>query len=293
MATRTVRIATRGSDLALVQARMVAREFAIACEFVVVDTYGDRDTLSTLTSIGGQGVFVKEIQRAVLDGDADVAVHSAKDLPSTTAPGLSLASTLARSDPRDALVGNTLAELPSGARVGTSSVRRSAQLQALRTDISIESIRGNIHTRLKKLEHFDAIFVAAAALVRLGIHGLVVDTIDTALLCPQVGQGTIAIECRSDDEFVVKACERISDRSTMRTLLAERAFLRRFGTGCSLPIGAYARVEADGEISLQGMVATTNGSRILRGKTRGVEPESLGVELAESLIARGALSLIS
>ncbi|MEX6430726.1 MULTISPECIES: hydroxymethylbilane synthase [Ferrimicrobium] len=290
--TGVVRLATRGSELALWQTKWVVSLLPVPTEIVTVETEGDRDQERSLTEIGGQGVFVKEIQRHVLDRRATIAVHSAKDLPSTSVDGLVVGAWLPRANPFDAIVGCTLSELAPRARVGTSSLRRSAQLRALRPDVDIVSLRGNIRTRLTKGKGLDAIFVAAAALERLEIQPPVVEILDARVMMPQVGQGVVAVECRADDREMIQLLSALSDRETELSVLAERSFLRTFGTGCSLPIGAFAEMQ-DGTIMLSAMVAAPDGTRVLRGSLRGEDPEQLGGLLASDLVERGALALLS
>jgi len=290
--TQPLRIATRGSELALAQAHLVGCALGIPYELAIVETSGDKDLHSSLAKIGGQGVFVKEVQLAVLKGRADIAVHSAKDLPSKTPPGLELVSTLAREDPRDALVGSTLAELKEGATVATSSPRRGAQLLALRPDVHIVPVRGNIATRLTRSEDYDSVFVAAAALLRLGLTPAHYELLSPDLICPQVGQGIIAIECLSTDTNTRTLCQSKGDAASMVALRTERAFLARFGTGCTLPIGALAWVEEPNHISIEGIAASPDGATVIRGKQVGTDPEEVGEGLANLLVDRGALSLI-
>ncbi|WP_298207758.1 hydroxymethylbilane synthase [Ferrimicrobium sp.] len=287
-----MKIATRGSELALWQAKLVASVLPVPSQIAVIETEGDRALDRSLVEIGGQGVFVKEIQQRVLHHQAAVAVHSGKDLPSMPVAGLRIAAWLPRADPRDVLVGRVLKDLPEGARVGTSSIRRAAQLLALRPDVEIVSLRGNIRTRLDKGRGLDAVFVAAAALQRLDIKPPVAEVLSPDLMLPQVGQGAIAIECRADDEDTLAMLKSINDVATEQAVLAERSFLRVFGTGCSLPIGGLAEA-AGAEFTLRAMVATHDGTRVLRGSARGGEPVELGVELAHSFVERGALRLLS
>lgn len=287
-----IKIATRGSELALWQANQVVSLLSAPTEVAIVETEGDRSVDRNLAEIGGQGVFVKDVQQQLLDRRARVAVHSAKDLPSTNVDGLEVGAWLPRADPRDVIVGCLLKDLPNGARVGTSSIRRAAQLLALRPDVKIELLRGNIRTRLTKGQQLDAIFVAAAALERLDIRPSVIEILDPEIMLPQVGQGVIAVECRSDDAEILELLASINHSHTEREVLAERSFLKVFGTGCSLPIGGFAKV-SDGGIRLHGMVAKSDGSRVLRATQTGDEPFDLGRSLANNLIERGALDLLS
>ncbi len=286
-----LRIATRASELALAQANIFATLAATDYELVIAETEGDRRISDSLHEMGGQGVFVKEIQAAIIDGRADVAVHSAKDLPTASTPGLRVGAFLERADPRDVLAGCTLAELPQGARVGTSSVRRGAQLRMIRPDINIVPIRGNIRTRLQRLDDLDAIFVAAAALDRLRINDIPFERLDPELLCPQIGQGAIAIECSSGDTNALDILSRVNHAATEAEVLAERALLAAFGTGCSLPIGGYAKW-GNGELTLQGVVASVDGRTLLKASANGSDPVETGTRVAESLLARGAMTLL-
>ena len=281
-----LRAATRGSALALAQTRHVAALLGRPVEEVVVQTAGDRRQDVPIWEVGGRGVFVKEVQAAVLDGRADVAVHSAKDLPSSPPPGLVLAAVPERADPRDALVGNTLEGLPVGGLVATGSVRRRAQLASLRPDLGFASLRGNIETRLAKSAGYDAVVVAAAALDRLGRSAAAAEFLEPTLVLPQVGQGALAVEAREGDAHVLAALARIEHRPSRLAVDAERAYLRRLGGGCDLPVAAYATVEADGEITLTAMLATLDGRIVLQAMERGSHPEELGSALADRLVDR-------
>jgi hydroxymethylbilane synthase len=241
---RAVRIATRGSLQARTQAEVVARALEAAqpgleAELVFVDTTGDRRQDVPLHTIGGQGVFVKEVQRAVADGRADLAVHSAKDLPSESAPGLRIAAFCARRSAGDALVGRALADLGDGATIATGSVRRRAQLTAVRPDLRFAELRGNIQTRLGKIPDEGAIVMAIAALEVLGLTHLVADELDPAVFVPAVGQGCVAVECSESDDLTAELLDAIDDPATRAAVEAERAFLATLGSGCSLPVGAH------------------------------------------------------
>ncbi|MEA2972359.1 MAG: hydroxymethylbilane synthase [Actinomycetota bacterium] len=284
-----LRAATRGSTLARVQTSAVADLLAAACgidvEPVVVDTHGDRRTDAPIWAIGGQGVFVKEVQAAVLDGRADIAVHSAKDLPSSPAPGLVIAAIPVRGDPRDALVGGTLAGLPPGARIGTGSIRRRAQLAWLRPDLTFAGLRGNMETRLAKASGFDAIVVAAAALQRLGRSAERSEVLDPSLVVPQVGQGALAVECREDDVATRELLAAIDHGPSRRAVEAERAFLREVGGSCDLPVGAYATVSDDGAtIRLEGLLATGDGRVVIRRRDTDTDSVALGRRVARYLL---------
>ena len=244
-----------------------------------------RRTDAPIWAIGGQGVFVKEVQAAVLDGRADIAVHSAKDLPSSPAPGLVIAAIPLRGDPRDALVGGTLAGLPPGARIGTGSIRRRAQLAWLRPDLTFAGLRGNMETRLAKASGFDAIVVAAAALQRLGRSAERSEVLDPTLVVPQVGQGALAVECREDDVATRELLAAIDHGPSRLAVEAERAFLREVGGSCDLPVGAYATVsDDDGTISLEGLLATGDGRVVIRRRDDDTDPVALGRRVARYLL---------
>lgn len=279
-----MRAATRGSRLARTQTDLVAGLLGVDVEPVVVQTQGDRQTDVPIWELGGRGVFVKEVQAAVLDGRADFAVHSAKDLPSAPVEGLVIAAVPERADARDALVGRRFDALPPGARVGTGSVRRRAQLAWLRPDLTFAGLRGNIDTRLAKAGGFAAIVVAAAALDRLGRMADVAEVLATNLLIPQVGQGALAVECRADDEETLTALAAIDHRPSRLAVEAERAWLAEVGGGCDLPVGAYARVDGDGRIRLAAMIATLDGRVMLRDNDEGDDPVALGRALARHLL---------
>jgi hydroxymethylbilane synthase len=243
----SLRLATRGSRQALAQARAVASAIeaatGISVEFVLIETTGDRRLDVPLHTIGGQGVFVKEVQRAVLDGRAELAVHSAKDLPSTPADGLSIAAFTARRDPRDVLVGSTLADLAPGATVASGSVRRRAQMTRIRPDLTFIELRGNIDTRLTKVPDGGAIVMAAAALQILELTDRIAEPLSIAEFVPAVGQGCVAVEVRSDDDETAELVGSVDHAATRHAVEVERAFLAELGSGCSLPVGALA---ADG-----------------------------------------------
>ncbi len=280
-----VRVATRGSRLARWQAERVIELLGRPAELVIVSTEGDRRADVPISAIGGTGVFVKEVERAVLDGRADLAVHSAKDLPAETEDGLVLAAVPERADPRDALVGSTLADLRTGARIGTGSVRRRAQLAHERPDLGFGELRGNIETRVDKAAGFDAVVVAAAALDRTALADRIAERLDPAVVLPQVGQGALAVECRADDERVRALLAGIDDAGAHAAVTAERAYLARLGGGCTLPCGALGRVdEGDGTVTLEVLLASLDGRIALRAVGRGDDPAKLGATLAIELI---------
>lgn len=279
-----LRIATRGSRLALWQAERVANLLGGDPELVVVSTAGDRRTDVPIWEIGGTGIFVKEVQQAVLDGRADLAVHSAKDLPSETAAGLVLAAVPERADPRDALVGTRLDDIPPGGRIGTGSVRRQAQLAALRPDLRFESLRGNIETRVAKAGDVDAVVVALAALERLGLTGKVAEVLEPSAMLPQVAQGALAIECRADDRPTIERLRELDWPGARRAVDAERAFLRQLGGGCDLPCGALAALRADGTVAIDVLLATLDGKTVLRARHEGPVPGAVGTEAARIVL---------
>jgi hydroxymethylbilane synthase len=280
-----LRLATRGSELARWQAERVATLLGRPYELVIVSTLGDRRRDVTIHSIGGTAAFVKEVEEAVLDGRADLAVHSAKDLPSTTLDGLALAAIPERADARDALVGATLDGLGTGAKVGTGSVRRRSQLGSLRPDLTFGELRGNIPTRIARAREFDAIVVAFAALVRLGLEDQATEVLDVSLLLPQVAQGALAVECRADDERIRALLHDVDDADARRAVEAERAFLAELGGGCNLPCGAYASLDpVGGAIKLTALLASLDGRVVLRTVGQGSDPAALGVEVAQRLL---------
>jgi hydroxymethylbilane synthase len=282
-----LRAATRGSALALWQTNRVAELLTqtnpeVEIETVVVETTGDQNQTTPLHQMGGQGVFVKEVQAAVLDGRADFAVHSAKDLPAAATPGLVLAAIPERADPRDVLVGARWADLPTGAVIATGSVRRRAHLAHLRPDLNFAELRGNIATRLEKAAGFAAIVMAQAALDRLGLTPAVADVLEPEVLLPQVGQGALAIECRTDDAAAATLLASISNQESMNTVGAERAFLAELGAGCDLPIAAHAVMD-HGEILLTGAMSSFDGTTLLRDSGRSTDGLTLGASLARCL----------
>lgn len=265
-----LRVATRASAQAQTQAAIVAEQVrntggGIEVELILVETTGDQRPDVPLHTIGGQGVFVKEVQQAVLDGRADLAVHSAKDLPSATTPGLVIGALTARRDPRDALIGCRFNDLGDGATVATGSVRRRAQLGSLRPDLSFVELRGNIHTRLGKVPEGGAIVMAMAALEVLGIvdelsASTAVDPRPIEEMVPQVGQGAVAVECRADDAAARQALAALDDVATRQAVECERAFLAELGSGCSLPVGAHAVALDGGGLELRTFLAGPGGT---------------------------------
>tara|TARA_X000001036_G_scaffold319517_1_gene297992 strand:+ start:3290 stop:4186 length:897 start_codon:yes stop_codon:yes gene_type:complete len=284
----SLRIATRGSGLALKQtqrvAELISQKFpAIQLETVVVSTAGDRDTKTPIQEIGGQGVFVTDVQSAVLSGEADIAVHSAKDLPAETNPGLVLASVPERADPRDALVGCIWNDLPKGALIATGSIRRRSHLSHLRPDLKFQELRGNIETRLLRVDDVDAILVAKAALDRLGLNPEQMDVLPVSILLPQVGQGALAIECRNEDFEVIQMLKGIEDQKVRSLVDTERAFLAEIGSGCSLPVAAHAVLEKE-KILLKASIASKDGTTLLKAEDIGVDGNQLGINMANKLL---------
>jgi hydroxymethylbilane synthase len=288
--------------LARWQAEEVARLLrlarpGLAVELVLVQTTGDRRHDLEVWELGGQGVFVKEVQAAVLHHRADVAVHSAKDLPSSTAPGLVLAAFPARADGRDALVGSRLTDLAPGAMVATGSVRRRAQLAWLRPDLTFTGLRGNVPTRIDRVPEGGAVVVAAAALERLGLSHRAAEILDVGIMLPQVAQGAIAVECRADDAAVIETLSSIDDPDVRVAVTAERAFLARLGGGCDLPVGAHARLDGagGGMLEVDGMLASRDGRVMLRSSISGpgpTEATQLGARLAGELLKAGGHQLL-
>jgi hydroxymethylbilane synthase len=287
-----LRVATRGSALARWQADHVAAlvraaDPAIEVEVVVVETGGDRRLDVPIWELGGKGVFVKEIQAAVLEGHAHLAVHSAKDLPSVTPEGLVIAAVPERADVRDALVGRALGDLPEGAVVATGSLRRRAQLAHARPDLRFVGVRGNIETRVARAgqDGVDAVVVAAAALDRLGWADRIAERLDVDVVLPQVGQAALAVECRADDDEVRSALERIEHGPTRRAVDAERGFLAELGGDCSVPAGAHATIAGD-TVRIRGLVATVDGATVERHETSGpaAAAAALGRSVARHLL---------
>jgi hydroxymethylbilane synthase len=300
---RKIIVGSRRSKLALTQTNWVIDQFkraGLPFEFEVKEivTKGDVILDVTLSKVGGKGLFVKEIEQAMLNKEIDIAVHSMKDMPAALPDGLEIACTPKRVDPRDALISDkysSLAELPEGAVVGTSSLRRSAQLLHKRPDLVIKSIRGNIDTRLDKLKsgEFDAIILAAAGLERMGWSSdVVTEYLDIDLCLPAVGQGSLAIECRSSDEEVKDLLAVLNDGHTFQTVEAERAFLNTLEGGCQVPIAAYATLE-ENSLTLTGLVADPTGKTVLKRSKTGRDPNALGVDLAVELRDMGAQKILN
>jgi len=306
-------IGSRGSKLALWQAHWVRDQLAAAgydIEIRIIKTTGDKlqavvpgeplppSMVQTVAEAGSKGLFIKEIEEALLAGEIDVAVHSLKDLPTDQPAGLALGAVPQREDARDVFIardGLPLESLPPGARVATSSLRRQTQLRALRPDLVCVAMRGNLDTRLRKLERADceALVLAAAGVHRLGLTNRITSYFSTDQMCPAVGQGALGIEIRADDPGASKAVARLDQLATHQAVRAERAVLRRLGGGCQVPIAAHATVE-DGNLRLQGLVADLDGMQVIRARTKGPasDPEALGAAVAEDLLRRGAREIL-
>jgi hydroxymethylbilane synthase len=292
-----MRIATRGSPLARWQAETVASLLAgvgIDAELVIIETEGDIDRSRPIWELAGRGVFVKEVQAAVLDGRADLAVHSAKDMMSSPTPGLSLVGCLTRGDVRDALVGRRFDDLPPGATIATGSVRRRAHLAHLRPDLRFVGLRGNMGTRVAAAERadVDAVVVAAVALERLGLDDAIAGRLPEHQVIPQVGQGAVAVECRSDDEATLSALGSIIDDATTRCVDAERAYLAELGGGCDLPVGAHAVLDGS-DIVLTAALASLDGRVMLRTTVRGTDADIGRLAAVELLDERGGRALLA
>ena len=298
--TETIRIATRKSPLAMWQAEHVAAALrglhdGLVVEIVGMTTRGDQMLDAPLAKVGGKGLFVKELEVGMLAGEADIAVHSMKDVPVEFPEGLHLAAILEREDPLDAFVSNrfeALADLSEGAVGGTSSLRRQCQLAARRPDLRIEPLRGNVNTRLRKLDEgeFDAIILAAAGLIRLGFGERIRARIATDDSLPAIGQGAIGIECRSDDERVHRLIAPLHHQATAERVVAERAMNARLHGGCQVPIAGHAVHGDDGGLHLRGLVGMPDGSRVMRAERSGpaADAERIGTEVAEDLLEQGA-----
>jgi hydroxymethylbilane synthase len=291
----TLTIASRGSQLALWQARWVQgrlAELGYESRIEIIKTTGDKITDVPLANVGTKGLFTKEIEEALQDGRADLAVHSLKDLPTQLPAGLTLAATPAREDARDAMVGRRLEQLPAGAKVGTSSLRRAAQLKRLRPDLIVESIRGNLDTRLRKLEegHYDAILLACAGLKRMGWADRIAEILEPEVMCPAAGQGALAVETREGGEGPVTQME---DPATRIAVTAERVVLDELGGGCQVPIGAHARVEG-GRVVLMAVIVAPGGTQFVRAEEQGsaAEAAALGREVAARLLAGGGREIL-
>lgn len=304
MTQKTIRIATRRSPLALWQAEHVAAELrrhhpGIDVELVGMTTRGDQLLDAPLAKVGGKGLFIKELEVGLLDGRADLAVHSMKDVPVEFPEGLGLSTILAREDPRDAFVSNRYRhpdELPAGARVGTCSLRRQCQLAERYPGVELINLRGNVNTRLAKLDagEFDAIILAAAGLKRLGMDERIARALEPELSLPAIGQGVVGIECRTDDTELHALLQPLDDALTRTRISAERALNARLQGSCQVPIAGYAELDGD-RLWLRGLVGKPDGSRVIRAEIRGAaaDAEQLGTRLAEDMRAQGADRLLA
>lgn len=299
---RKVIIGSRKSELALTQTNWVIEQLKKAgypYEFEVkkIVTKGDQILDVTLSKVGGKGLFVKEIEQALLDGEIDIAVHSMKDMPAEMPEGLAIGATTVREDVRDALVTKehqyTFETLPQGARIGTSSLRRSAQLLHMRPDLEITSIRGNVGTRINKIDEMQlhGIILACAGLNRLGQEQQITEAIDATLCVPAVGQGALGIQCRSEDKEILELLTHLNHEPTEKAVQAERSFLKQLEGGCQVPIGAYGTWDGN-QVTLTGMVAKIDGSLVLKKTLSGIDPVALGVEVAALLKAEGAEEIL-
>jgi hydroxymethylbilane synthase len=294
-----LRIGSRGSQLALWQANHISsllRERGHEVDIAIIKTTGDKITDVALAKVGTKGMFTKEIEEALADGRVDLAVHSLKDLPTELPCGFEIAAITSRENPRDVFVSRRHASidaLPQAARVGTSSLRRQAQLKALRPDLEIHPLRGNVDTRLRKLEagDYEAIILAAAGVNRLGLTSLVKQVIPAQIMCPAAGQGALGIEIRKGDQAIRQHLAFLDDTAARQTTFAERALLNKLGGGCQVPIGAFAELR-DSRIHLEGVVAHPDGSLVLRESGDGNDPERLGEEVGQKLLSRGGDTIL-
>ena len=293
-------IGSRGSALALWQARHIADQLAAfggktgaETRIEIIKTSGDKFQDVPLAKVGGKGLFTKEIEEALLDRSIDLAVHSMKDVPTALPAGLTLAAMPPREEARDALIGRTVAELREGSRVGTSSLRRSSQLHALKRGLSIKTLRGNVDTRLRKLDEgqYDAIVLAAAGLRRLGWADRITELIPVETMCPAVGQGALAIETRDDGGAAHELARKLDHRETRAAVTAERALLETLGGGCQVPVGAHAWLDGN-IVHLRAVVASPGGERIVKGEISGIDPAALGRVLGERLLSQGAREVL-
>lgn len=300
---RPLVVATRRSALALTQTGQVCATLEQAWPHLSIDmlqltTRGDQILDVALSKVGGKGLFTQEIETALLEGRADFAVHSMKDMPADFPEGLIIGAVPIRQDPRDVLISKNqlqFEELPEGAKVGTSSMRRALCLQSVRPDLEILPLRGNIDTRLRKLETegLDGIVLAAAGLMRMGWIDRATQYLSEDMMLPAVGQGALAIECKASDETILKILSAIEDAATRIRTSAERSFLRRLHGGCQVPIGGHAQLLGNGQIRLVGLVGKPDGSQVLRCEHFGYNPEELGIQAAEELLSRGAEEILA
>jgi len=289
--------ATRPSKLARWQTNYVIQLLQqavpdLVCEVIVITTKGDKELDKPLPEIGGKGLFTQELEAELLSGHVCAAVHSLKDLPVENTAGLTVGAIPVRADPRDVLVctqSSSLEELPAGAVIGTSSLRRQAQVLRHRPDLKIKPIRGNVDTRIRKVEEgqYDAAVMAGAGITRLGLDKHIATWLPLSIMLPAPGQGALGIQCREDDKTTLAILKKISDIDTTKSVRAERAFLLALGGGCSIPVGAYAEIK-EGVIVMQGLVAATDGTQVIKVDGQGEEPDVLGKQLAKQALAQGA-----
>ena len=304
MTKRKIIIATRGSMLALWQAEWIKSELQqldpeLEIRLNKIKTTGDKILDVPLAQVGGKGLFVKEIEEAMLRGEADLAVHSMKDVPTDLPQGLHLSAITKREDPRDAFIAGkgikSFRDLPRGAIIGTSSLRRICQLLHIRPDLRITQLRGNVDTRLRKLDEgqFDAVILAAAGVKRLGYSQRITEMIPPDISVPAIGQGAVGIECRVDDPFINNLLSKLDHKDTSICVKAERSFLKKLEGGCQVPIGAYAQIK-DGTLTMDGLVGSLDGKTLIKEKIQGrpEDAESLGTQLAERLLAKGAKEIL-
>jgi len=303
MEIRHIKIGTRGSQLALWQANWVKSALEsssqdISVELVIIKTKGDKILDVPLAKIGGKGLFVKEIEEALFDGRVDLAVHSMKDMPAEIPDGLCIAAIPKRENPKDVLIsrkGLKFHELPAGSTVGTGSLRRSAQLRYKRPDLLISPLRGNLDTRLRKLETgtMDAVILAAAGMIRLRLEGRITEYLDEEIMLPAAGQGALCIETRENDSYIASLIAGLDDPETRITVIGERAFLNRLEGGCQIPVAAHGKIEENSFV-LSGLVAEPDGTAVIRDWLSGpvTESESIGIELAENLLSKGAKQIL-
>ena len=291
-------IGSRGSQLALWQARHIQsriQSFGVETRLEIIHTTGDKITDVALSKVGTKGLFTKEIEEALLARTIDLAVHSLKDMPTDLPAGLTLAAIPEREDPRDALIGHRLASLASAAHIGTSSLRRAAQLRTFRPDLQIDNIRGNLDTRLRKLDErqYDAIVLASAGLRRLGWDNRITELLDPDVMCPAVGQGALAVETRDDSGEAFQLCQRLEHQATRIAVTAERAVLASLGGGCQVPIGAYATVN-NGDIYLRAIVVSPDGTQIIRKHATGPSSDAatIGRAIGDQLLASGGRAIL-
>jgi hydroxymethylbilane synthase len=292
-------IGSRGSKLALWQANHIQDRLAslgYECRIEIIQTTGDKFQSGPLKEIGNKGLFTKEIEEALLDGRVDLAVHSLKDMPTALPAGLQIAATPEREDPRDVIIGRKLRDLAPGSRIGTGSLRRMAQLSAARPDVSVQPIRGNVDTRLRKLDEgqIDAIVLAAAGLNRLGWSARIAEHLPVEIMCPAVGQGALAIETRADGGEAMQACVRLNDETTFNCISAERAVLSELGGGCQVPVGAHASI-SNGRLHVRAIVISPDGTALVRREAEGAPADAtqIGNALGRDLLDAGGRDILA